>query len=288
MRTFYWTSVILLGLLIALAGLWAWGRVRWDSLTSERLRALEATRTQPQPTRYDAARELDGLPAPVQRYFRAALRDGVPIVAGARIEQTGSFNSSEHGEAWRPFTAEQRVVTRRPGFVWDARIVMTPGVAVHVHDAYVAGEGILHATLLGLVTLAEQRGGTEVAHGELMRWLAEAAWYPTALLPSQGLRWQPLDHRSARATVVDGGVAVALTFGFADDGLIESVRAEARGRTVGPQVIATPWEGQWRDYAWREPGLRVPMQGDVAWLLPPEQGGRKPYWRGKLSTIGYD
>jgi hypothetical protein len=28
-----------------------------------------------------------------------------------------------------------------------------PGLPVHVHDAYVAGEGILHATVLGLVSI---------------------------------------------------------------------------------------------------------------------------------------
>ena len=39
----------------------------------------------------------------------------------------------------------------------------------------------------------------EVAQGELMRFFAEAAWYPTALLPSQGVRWQAVDDTSARA-----------------------------------------------------------------------------------------
>ena len=37
----------------------------------------------------------------------------------------------------------------------------------------------------------------EVAQGELMRFFAEAAWYPTALLPSQGVRWQAVDDTSA-------------------------------------------------------------------------------------------
>lgn len=35
---------------------------------------------------------------------------------------------------------------------------------------------------------------------ELMRLLGEAAWYPTVLLPGQGVRWQPVDDRSAEAT----------------------------------------------------------------------------------------
>ena len=39
--------------------------------------------------------------------------------------------------------ADRNVITRRPGFDWDARIMVLPGVPAHVHDAYVAGEGLL-------------------------------------------------------------------------------------------------------------------------------------------------
>jgi hypothetical protein len=72
---------------------------------------------------------------------------------------------------------------------------LLPGLPVRVHDAYVAGEGRLHATLLALITLADLRGTREMAEGELMRFLAEAPWYPTALLPSQGVRWEAAGER---------------------------------------------------------------------------------------------
>jgi Family of unknown function (DUF6920) len=153
-----------------------------------------------------------------------------------------------------------------------------------VHDAYVAGEGMLHATLLGLVTLADLRGSPEMAQGELMRYLAEAPWYPTALLPSQGVRWDAVDERSARATLADGGISATLLIRFDDEGLIDSVSAEARGRTVQGKVVPTPWEGRWRGYEERS-GMRVPREGEVAWLL---QGGPKPYWRGHVSRLSYE
>jgi hypothetical protein len=161
---------------------------------------------------------------------------------------------------------------------------MLHGVPVPVHDAYVAGGGVLQAALLGLVTVAEQRGGGDIAQGELMRFLAEAAWVPTALLPSQGVRWEAVDDRTARATLRDGPVAVTLSFRFDAQGLIESVRAESRGRTVGKQVQPTPWEGRWSNYRVQD-GMRVPMTGEVAWLLPE---GAKPYWRGTITSLRYE
>ncbi len=281
----WWRTVLLIvlgaGVVSAVAILV--GGLRWEAGTKELRRSLEAARVDVAPTTYDP-REIEGLPAPVRRYFRAVLNHGQPMVAAVNVEHTGSFNISQTGEQWRPFTSTQRVITRRPGFDWDARISMMPGLAVRVHDAYVAGDGILHATLFGLVSLVNLRGTPEVAQGELMRFFAEAAWYPTALLPSQGVHWEAVDEMSARATLKDGDTALTMLFRFDADGLIESVRAEARGRTVGDAVIPTPWEGRWSRYEVRD-GMRIPVQGEVAWLLPE---GPKPYWRGRIMSITYE
>jgi hypothetical protein len=174
-------------------------------------------------------------------------------------------------------------VLARPGFDWDARIRLLPGLAFRVHDAYVAGEGILIARLLGL-PVVNLHGTRELARSELMRFVAEAAWYPTALLPSQGIRWTPVDHRHARATLADGDTQVSLAFGFRADGLIGTVSAEDRSRMVRGEAIPTPWEGRWAQYAERD-GMQVPLEGEVAWILP---DGRKPYWRGRITRLEYE
>ncbi len=134
----------------------------------------------------------------MQRYFRKVLEDGQPMVAGVHVRHSGTFNMGETTDQWKPFTSDQRVVTQRPGFDWNGRVVVVPGLPVRVHDAYVAGEGILHAALFGLFSLVNLLGTGDVAKGELMRFFAEAAWYPIALLPSQGVRWEKVDDHSAR------------------------------------------------------------------------------------------
>lgn len=70
----------------------------------------------PSHPRYDM-RELDGLPAPVQRYFSSVLREGQTIVAAVTLEQTGALNMSLAGDRWKLFTSLQRIVTSRPGFI---------------------------------------------------------------------------------------------------------------------------------------------------------------------------
>lgn len=180
---------VLLVLAIAAA---IYGSRRWARGTRELRLRLELARVQPSPTCYDA-RELEGLPAPVQRFFRAALKDGQPIVTAASVTHTGSFNMSASGEQWKPFISTQRVITQRPGFDWEARIMMFPGVPALVHDAYIAGEGLLRGALFGLVPVVNMTGTPEIARGELLRFFAETAWYPTALLPSQGVRWDAVN-----------------------------------------------------------------------------------------------
>ncbi len=260
-----------------------YGAYRWDAETRDLRARLDAARMPVTPQTVDF-RELKGLPVPVQRYFRVALEDGQPMVEGARVHHTGTFNMGESADRWKPFTSDQLVVTQRPGFDWDGRIAMMPGVPVRVHDAYVAGEGILHASVLGLVPVADLRGAGDMAEGELMRYFAEAAWYPTALLPSQGVRWEAADESSAHATLTESDISVTMLFTFDERGLIDTVRAEARGRMVGGEVVPTPWRGRFWNYDERG-GMLVPLDGEVAWL-PPE--GAKPYWRGRITEIDYE
>ncbi|MGC8878056.1 MAG: DUF6920 family protein [Anaerolineae bacterium] len=274
---------LVLGLVVLVAIGISYGKLRWDTLTKELHAQLEDARVPIAPKVFEE-HKLKGLPAPVQRYFRTVLQEGQPVVSLVQVEHVGTFNMSEEGEQWKSFVSSQRVVTRRPGFVWDARITVAPGIVAYVHDAYVAGKGILRASALGLVTLMELPSTPELARGELMRFFAEAAWYPTALLPSQGVLWQAIDDRSAQATLIDDGITVTMVFQFNEDGLIESVRAEARGRIVGNVTVPTAWEGRWRNYAWQQ-GMLIPLEGEVAWLLPE---GPKPYWRGHITEIAYE
>lgn len=175
--------LVVLGLVVVLAGAILYGKVGWNSGTRELRDRLEAARLPIEPKVFDR-RELEHLPAPVQRYFRAVLEDGQSIVAAVAVEHTG--------------------------------------------DA--------------------------------------------------------VDDQSARATLNDGDLTITLLFSFTEDGLIDTVSADARPRVVGGTVAPAPWQGRFWNYAVRD-GMRVPLDGEVAWLLPE---GVKPYWRGHITKLSYE
>ncbi|MBK8726188.1 MAG: hypothetical protein IPL96_09030 [Holophagaceae bacterium] len=259
------------------------GDARWRERTADLRSALTSARRPPRVARFETA-ELEGLPEPVQRYFRAVLRPGQPMLLGAHIRQVGQFRMGEDKDSWRPFRADQVILAGPPGFDWDARIQAAPGLQVYVHDAYCRGEGRLEASMLGLWRLAHLRGTPEAAEGELLRYLAEGAWMPTALLPSQGVRWEPLGTDSARATLTDGAVRVSLDFTFDAVGLITTILAPARPRTVKGGTRPTAWEGRFSDWQERN-GVLLPLASEVAWLLPE---GRWPYFRGRTVEIRFE
>ncbi|MCS6883167.1 MAG: hypothetical protein RMK84_06640 [Oscillochloridaceae bacterium] len=275
-----------LALFLFLAGgvgaLYLYGALRWQRAIGALHAKMYAARLPAGVRPYDP-RDLADLPVPVQRYFRTVLKEGQPVVASARVKFTGVFNMSQTAEQWRPLTSTQHVVTRHPGFVWDARIGMAPGMPIYVYDAYVAGTGALAARLLGLFTVAEMPASPELNHGELMRFLAEAVWYPTALLPGQGVEWEAIDDTRAAATLRDGATSVRLVFQFDAQGLIDSVRADDRYRDVNGTLVPTPWQVRCWDFQARD-GMLVPLQGEVAWLLPQ---GPHPYWRGRIERVEY-
>jgi len=275
-------AVTVIVLILVIIGLIIYGRKSWQAQTKALQTSIEAAQLPPTSETYNA-NSTENLPAPVQRYFAAVLKDGQPLIRAATVEHTGTFNMSETDEQWTPFESVQRIQTRQPGFVWDARIRMLPALKVFVLDAYAAGRGVLTAKILGLVTVMDQPQTPELAQGELMRFLAEAVWYPTVLAPGQGVVWEAIDDSQTRATLTDGKTTASLIFHFDERGLIKTVRSEGRYREVNGRQVATPWQGRFWDYEWRD-GMLVPLSGEVGWLT---EEGLHLYWRGHIEQIDY-
>jgi hypothetical protein len=264
-----------IGVLLAVAA------YRWRARTAEMLARLRQGGDAPAAF---AEAEFAALPPPVARYFRAVLRDGQPAVRYARFGQRGEFLMSPTPAGWRPFTATQHVATRPAGFIWDARIRVAPGLGVFVRDAFVEGAGSMFASVAGLWSVAAAEGTPEIAAGALHRFLAEAVWFPTALLPSHGVAWTQLDDTSARATLTAGATTVSLDFHFGEDGLVSRVYTAARARDVGGRAVPTPWQGRFSRYEERA-GMRIPTAGEVEWLLAE---GPQLYWRGEIAQVAFE
>ncbi len=226
---------------------------------------------------------LDSLPAPVARYLRLVLTDGQPLIRTARLRETGCFHLRQADKTGCHFRAKQYVGVQPPGFIWDARICMLPGLTIWVRDGYLAGKGWMLGRLAGLLPMINASDRVELHAGALQRYLAEAVWFPTALLPEAGVTWSAIDEHSALASLHDGDTDVCLTFHFNEQGEACSVSTPGRYRELNGKYVLTPWIGHFRNYH-QYAGMRIPAEGEVAWQLPE---GDFVYWQGRIQAADY-
>jgi hypothetical protein len=137
--------------------------------------------------------ELDGLPAPVMRYFGASISPGITAATAATLHMRGHIKVGR----WLPFRAEEVLAPHR-GFVWRARAA----AVISGYDAYIDGRGAMQWKLLGLATVMRTEG-SDVAKSAAGRCGGETLWLPTTLLPRFDVRWstESTDHIVASFTL---------------------------------------------------------------------------------------
>lgn len=229
------------------------------------------------------ADDLVELPDPVGDYLDHAIEEGRPYVRTVRARQRGEFRLGGRDAPWKPLEATQHFTVRPPGFVWDGTVEIAPFVPVRAVDAYVDGRGSLRAALFSALPVADADPGPVLDEGELVRYLVETVWFPTALVPGEGVEWEAIDDSSARATIEHDGTTASAVFHFGEEHTVERVVAERPRETADGSYERATWVGHLRDYRERG-GLLVPTRGEVEWQLPE---GDLPYWRAEITDIDY-
>jgi hypothetical protein len=223
------------------------------------------------------------LPDPVQRYFEHVLAAAQRPVRSVHMAQAGTLRTGTGSRRWLEFRARHEVHPASRSFAWNAAVRVLPLVTLRVQDSYARGVGSGRIGLAGL-TLASDQDRPELNAGSLHRYLAEAVWYPTALLPQAGVNWTALDRRRARATLSDAGLTVSLEFRFDDDGLVSGIYTPERWYRAGRGYHRVPWEGRFEGYR-RHQGLLVPTHGEVGWH---RDGRLETVWKGDILSLDYE
>lgn len=158
---------------------------------------------------------------------------------------------------------------------------MAPILSIRVRDSYLEGMAEMRGKLASVLPVVDQQGQPGLASGALHRYLAEAVWFPVALLPRPDLQWEAVDATTARAVLTDSGITVRLEFRFGNEGQIIGAYAAERYRDVKGEQVLTPWSCRYERYE-RMNGMMVPREGEVEWILPE---GKLSYWRGHVDRI---
>ena len=226
------------------------------------------------------AGDLASLPEPVRRWITSSGAVGKELARTTRLKQEGSMLSKPDG-SWVPFEAVQYFTFDPPAFIWKADVRVAPLVRLAGRDKYEDGRGNMLIKLLSLITLADAEG-SELDQGELVRFLSEIAWTPSAALGTC-ITWEPIDSVSARATMNWGGVKVSGIFRFNADGDVVAFEA-MRYADFGGKYSLEQWSVSLKGHRSFD-GVRIPSEGEVTWKL---KGGDFTWLRFTVKDLEYN
>ena len=216
------------------------------------------------------------LPAAV---YDLALRLGASPNSATRtvhLKQAGRMKPKLDATSWMSFTATQTISTRTCAFDWLAHF--SPFGMISARDALKDGEGRLDVTALGFVPLARAEHSPALVRGELMRYLAEIAWAPGAILHNSELRWRVDGPDTLAVGAGTGETASEVILSLDGEGRIAGGFAPDRPRSASAPILPTPWRGRFSDYR-RQENVWLPFAGEVAWDI---EGEEIVYWQGRL------
>jgi hypothetical protein len=217
--------------------------------------------------------QLQGLPAPVQRYFRHVIKEGQPYISYVRLMHDGQFKTAPN-KNWVNINGEQYFTTAKPGFIWKGSTSMFTA-----NDQYILNRGKLTVSLFSVFKIAGGQG-EKYNQGELLRWLAESVWFPTNLLPNENLQWKPVDMHHAHLVFTYKGLSLLYLVTFNDKDEIAQLETK---RYMNEKSLET-WIGKVSDYGVKN-GMMIPFSIEAIYKL---KEGDYSYAKFNVKRIEYD
>ncbi|RST81024.1 hypothetical protein EJC49_24235 [Aquibium carbonis] len=179
-------------------------------------------------------------------------------------------------DSWMSFSATQTISTQACEFDWRARA--GPLGLISANDALKDDGARFDIFALGIIPIARAERSAALIRGELMRYLAELAWAPDAILLNPALRWRAVGE-DLLVSAGSGDTAAEVRLSLDENGRIAGAFAPDRPRSASPPNLPTAWRGRFWDYR-RHANRWLPFAAEVAWDI---SGSERVYWQG---TIG--
>jgi hypothetical protein len=227
--------------------------------------------------------DLAPLPAPVQRYLRAAGVVGRPRVRNYRLRFSGRIRSGPEAR-WMPFEAEQQSFADQPArlFLMRARMFGLPVEAFHRR---IAGHATMQVKIAGAIAMVDARGEV-MDRSEAVTLFNDMCLLAPATLLDPSIAWEPVDDRTVRARFTDGAQTISATLLFGDDGLLTNFTSDDRSRSSpdGKTFTRLRFSTPTRDYRDFGPA-RLGAHGEARWQLPE---GEFTYGEFDLQDVTYN
>jgi hypothetical protein len=225
---------------------------------------------------------LSSLPPVVQKWLRHSGVEGKELIHTAHLLQTGVMRTKPEGN-WMPMAAEQYFTVDSPGFHWTVDVKAAPFFNLSGRDIYQNGSGNMLIKILSLVPVVDSKG-KELNQGSMLRFLAEAAWFPSFAL-SNYISWKQVDSLTAIATMTYGGITASGIFKFRPNGDMMGFEAQRYYDRKEGATLET-WSIYNDDNGYKQfEGVRIPAKSTVTWKL---KSGDYTWFKVEIKNIEYN
>jgi hypothetical protein len=218
--------------------------------------------------------ELEGLPEPVRRLFRAAVAPGTPLARSARIAMRGEIRLRK----WTSFRGTE-VLTPLEGFIWSVRAGVISG-----YDRYARGAGEMRWKLFGLVPVM-RADGPDVSRSAAGRFAAEGVWVPTALLPRFGVAWSAVDDRHVVAVLRVDAHELTVHYALDDDDRVRACWFDRWGDPDETGVFALHPFGLEATAHRTFDGVTIPSGGLAGWHWGTDRWPDSAFFRYEITGL---
>ncbi|EHQ90733.1 DUF6544 family protein [Desulfosporosinus youngiae] len=189
--------------------------------------------------------DIEGLPTPVQRYFRCCGYLGTPKMTYMKASLDNvDFVMSESKQIkidYKQFNLAQR--PERLALISSS----LSGIPFEGLDSYEQGKGGMKGRLGKVIPLFDQRGES-MDRACLVTWLAECLMVPNAAL-QECIKWEPMDDTCAKAVVTWKGLSASGVFTFAATGELIAFRTKDRAAIdMKGRETQADWSAFFREY----------------------------------------
>ncbi|MCF8008787.1 MAG: hypothetical protein K9K32_03380 [Halanaerobiales bacterium] len=225
-------------------------------------------------------KNIDTLPAPVQRWMRYSQVLDTEKIVNVRLKQKGIMKTKPDQKGIKT-DAVQYFNLEQPSFIWIAKVKIIPFLYFAGRDTYLDGKGEMLIKVLSLFPVVNETG-SEINQGTLTRYLGEIVWFPHAAL-SQYIKWEEIDSNSAKATMSYKGTKASAVFNFDDQGRVTEYNCDRyysgdQGYSLEKYHVPV-WD--YKEFS----GIKVPTKGKAIWKL---DTGDFEYYTLKIIDIDYN
>ncbi|HEX8705095.1 MAG TPA: DUF6544 family protein [Myxococcaceae bacterium] len=225
--------------------------------------------------------DIARLPPPVQRYFRVGGFVGKPHTLNVRINWSEMQLKRSHDAGWMTLSCQQFNSVPEPMRLAFMRGRIAGVIPFEGKDKYQDGHGNMLIKLMKVITVGDSRGA-HMDESALVTVLAEALMAPSYALQGY-IRWQPIDERSASASLTYNGITVSGIFHFNEAD--ELIRFDTNDRWQdGTPPKKLPWSANIEGYRVAG-GIRHATRISATWHEP---GGDFTYVKGTIDSLEFN